>query len=280
MDDGDPKASPDAEPPRMRPVTPTHLASLVEGEALLRIDGLHAGHGATEVLHGVDLRLGTGQSLCVIGPNGAGKSTLLLAVAGLCNATAGSIALGGTDIMRLAPHERLARAGVACVLQDSSVFPDMTVEENMWMGGYLMASPARAREAAERIFDDHPQLAARRRQPARVLSGGERRMLEIARALMTRPRLLLLDEPLIGLSPAMIERVFRLLDDLQRRESKTIVMVEQNARRGLEWADIGYLMVGGRIMMAERAATMAALPDLGRLFLGDPHAASRARPGQ
>jgi branched-chain amino acid transport system ATP-binding protein len=144
----------------------------------------------------------------------------------------------------------------------------MTVEENLWMGGFLMDRPAEARAAAEAVLARYPRLAERRRQPARVLSGGERRLLEISRALVMNPRVLLIDEPSIGLEPRYIDMVFEILDDLQRRDGKTIVMVEQNAKKGLAFADIGYVLVSGRLALAARAADLLDNPDVGRLFLG------------
>jgi branched-chain amino acid transport system ATP-binding protein len=176
--------------------------------------------------------------------------------------------LNGTDITRLTSNDKLKHAGIAYVLQDDSVFPDMTVEENLWMGGYLMASPAQAREAAERIFQKQDRLADRRHQPARVLSGGERRLLEISRALVMDPQILLVDEPSIGLEPRYIDMVFEILTDLQRSEGKAIIMVEQNAKKGLEFADIGYVLVSGSVAMADRGDNLLHHPDVGRLFLG------------
>jgi branched-chain amino acid transport system ATP-binding protein len=144
----------------------------------------------------------------------------------------------------------------------------MTVEENLWMGGYLMEDPAHAREAAGKIFDKYPKLAERRHQPARVLSGGERRLLEISRALVMNPEVLLVDEPSIGLEPRFINMVFEILDDLQHNEGKTIIMVEQNAKKGLEFSDVGYVMVSGEIAMADKGDLLLADPEVGRLFLG------------
>jgi len=237
-------------------------------EAVLAIDGLVAGYGAMEILHGIDLRLSAGQSLCLIGPNGAGKSTVLHTLYGFARIGGGGIRFEGRDITRLSPNEKLKQAGIAYVLQDSSIFPDMTVEENLIMGGFLMDRPRAARTAAEAVLESYPRLAQRRRQPARVLSGGERRLLEISRALVMNPRLLLIDEPSIGLEPRYIEMVFEILDDLQRREGRTILLVEQNARKGLAFADIGYVLVSGRLALAGPAAELLDDPQVGRLFLG------------
>ncbi|MCY4311856.1 MAG: ATP-binding cassette domain-containing protein, partial [Rhodospirillaceae bacterium] len=214
---------------------------------------------------------GQGQSLCLIGPNGAGKSTVLHSIFGFANIFSGTITTGGAerqDVTALNSSEKLSSAGIAYILQDKSVFPDMTVEENLWMGGYLMPSPADAKRAAEEVFDKYDRLAARRTHPARVLSGGERRLLEISRALVMNPDILLVDEPSIGLEPRFIDMVFEILDDLQHGEGKTIIMVEQNAKKGLEFADIGYVLVSGQLAMARPGKELLADPEVGRLFLG------------
>ena len=144
----------------------------------------------------------------------------------------------------------------------------MTVEENLWMGGFLKDKPAEAKEAAEKVFDKYPRLAARRKHQAKVLSGGERRLLEISRALVMNPEILLVDEPSIGLEPRFIDMVFDILRDLQETEGKTIVMVEQNAKKGLEFADLGYVLVSGEVAIAGKGDELLENPDVGRLFLG------------
>jgi len=245
------------------------VAELAGGEPLLVVSDLHAGYGKMEILRGVDLMIAAGRSLCMIGPNGAGKSTVLHSIYGFTRITSGSIRIGGQDVTALSPNEKLRRAGIAYILQDNSVFPEMTVEENLWMGGYLMETPARAKEAAERVFSKYPRLAARRRQPARVLSGGERRLLEISRALVMDPRVLLVDEPSIGLEPRTIDLVFEILSDLRSNQGKAIVMVEQNAKKGLQFADVGYVLVAGSVARVGTGAELLADPEVGRLFLGD-----------
>ena len=244
------------------------LEALAKGEPAIDIRGLRAGYGRMEILHGIDLVAGRGQSLCLIGPNGAGKSTVLHAVFGFADVMAGSIQAGARDVTRLASSRRLADAGVAYVLQDNSVFPDMTVEENLLMGGFLLHRRGAAKQAAERVFDRYDRLALRRHRRAGVLSGGERRLLEISRALIMEPEVLLVDEPSIGLEPRFIDMVFEILSDLQRRDGKTIVMVEQNAKKGLEFADIGYVLVSGRLAMAGPGDVLLEDPEVGRLFLG------------
>ena len=247
------------------------LDALAGHKPHLRIDGLNAGYGQMEILHDFNLRVARGQSLCLIGPNGAGKSTVLHSIFGFTNIYSGTISTeqGGkpVDVTRLSSNEKLRSAGIAYILQDKSVFPGMTVEENLWLGAYLMSRNA-AKQAADKVFNKYPRLAARRKHPARVLSGGERRLLEISRALVMDPQVLLVDEPSIGLEPRFIDAVFDILGDLQHNEGKTIVMVEQNAKKGLEYADIGYVLVSGKLALARPAKELLGNPDVGRLFLG------------
>ncbi len=253
-------------------VSVAELDALVEGEPFVTIDNLYAGYGKMEILHDLSLRVGKGQSLCLIGPNGAGKSTILHAIFGFNRIFSGSISVGQganrSDVTRMTSNQKLRRAGIAYILQDKSVFPDMTVEENLWMGGYLMESPQQAHEAAEKVFAKYDRLAERRKKPAKVLSGGERRLLEISRALVMNPQVLLVDEPSIGLEPRFIDMVFEILDDLQHNEGKTIIMVEQNAKKGLEFADIGYVLVSGQVAIAGAGDDLLQNPEVGRLFLG------------
>ena len=249
-------------------VTAEKIAALAGPDPFVKIEGLRAGYGKMEILHSFNLQVAKGQSLCLIGPNGAGKSTVLHSIFGFTNIYGGSVVVNGRDVTRLSPKDKLRSAGVAYILQDKSVFPGMTVEENLWMGGYLMDKPAQAKQKAEEIFEKYPRLAERRRHAAKVLSGGERRLLEISRALVMNPEVLLVDEPSIGLEPRFIDMVFEILEDLQHKDGKTIVMVEQNAKKGLEFADIGYVLVSGELAMADRGDTLLQNPEVGRLFLG------------
>ncbi len=244
------------------------LAELAGPDPILAIDGLKAGYGKMEILHDFTLMAGAGQSVGMIGPNGAGKSTVLHSIYGFTNITGGSIKVNGDDVTALGAKDKLRRAGIAYILQDNSVFPDMTVEENLLMGGYLKTKPAEAKQAAERVLEKYPTLRQRRRQRAGVLSGGERRLLEISRALIMEPDILLVDEPSIGLEPRFIDMVFEILDDLRERERKTIIMVEQNAKKGLEFADVGYVLVSGQVAKAGPGQELLDDPDVGRLFLG------------
>ncbi len=244
------------------------LLGLVKGEPLLSIEGLNAGYGKMHIIHDFDMAIGAGQSLCLIGPNGAGKSTILHSIFGFTNIYGGSIKVRGNDVTRLTSNQKLKSGGIAYILQDNSVFPDMTVEENLLMGGFLMDNRADAFAATERVFDKYSRLKARAKERAGVLSGGERRLLEISRALIMEPDVLLVDEPSIGLEPRFIDMVFEILGDLQNVDGKTIIMVEQNAKKGLEFADLGYVLVTGELAMAGPGDELLEDPEVGRLFLG------------
>jgi len=248
--------------------TKDELWKLAGDKPFLKIENLVAGYGAMEILHSIDLAIGKGQSLCLIGPNGAGKSTILHSIYGFTDIKSGTITSRDVNVTRQKPNQKLAEAGIAYILQDNSVFPDMTVRENLLMGGYLMKTTKQAAQKADEMFDKYDRLAARANQPARILSGGERRLLEISRALVMDPDVLLVDEPSIGLEPRYIDMVFDILEGLQKDDGKTIIMVEQNARKGLEFADLGYVLVAGEVAMADTGDALLANPDVGRLFLG------------
>jgi branched-chain amino acid transport system ATP-binding protein len=176
------------------------------------------------------------------------------------NITGGQIRMGAIKVTHLKPKDKLRHTRIAYILQDNSIFPDMTVEENLNMGGYQLNDYGAAREATERVLEKYPRLRERQRQRAGVLSGGERRLLEISRALIMQPEVLLVDEQAIGLEPRYIDMVFDILDDLQHRNGKTIVLVEQNATKGLGFADIGYVLVSGQVAMAGAATNCRKTP--------------------
>ena len=254
------------------PISLEQLDDLAGNKPHVSIKNLVAGYGQMQILHDFDLRVGKGQSLCLIGPNGAGKSTILHAIFGFNRIFSGSIEIisenGSKNVTSMTPNQKLSEAGIAYILQDKSIFPNMTVEENLWMGGFLKNKPQEAKDAAEKVFDKYDRLANRRKHKAGVLSGGERRLLEISRALVMNPEILLVDEPSIGLEPRFIDMVFDILDDLQNTEGKTIIMVEQNAKKGLEFADIGYVLVSGQLAIAGTGDELLQNPKVGELFLG------------
>jgi len=247
---------------------PEDLRKLSSSDVHLTIKQLSAGYGKMEILHNFDLFVSKAQSLCLIGPNGAGKSTILHSIYGFTNIFSGKIEIEGKEITNMTPAQKLKSVGIAYILQDNSVFPDMTVEENLLMGGYIKEKTEESQKEAERIFEKYERLRNRRNQKAKVLSGGERRLLEISRALVMRPNVLLVDEPSIGLEPKYIDMVFEILRDLQQNEKKTIILVEQNAKKGLEFADIGYVLVSGQTAIAGKGNDLLSNPDVGRLFLG------------
>ncbi len=245
------------------------LKNLSSEDIHLTIKNLNAGYGKMEILHNFDLFVSKAQSLCLIGPNGAGKSTILHSIYGFTNIFSGKIEIDGKEITNLTPAEKLKSVGIAYILQDNSVFPDMTVEENLLMGGFIKDKTEESYQEAEKILDKYERLRNRRNQPAKVLSGGERRLLEISRALVMKPSVLLVDEPSIGLEPRYIDMVFEILGDLQKNEKKTqIILVEQNAKKGLEFSDIGYVLVSGQTAIAGRGDDLLKNDDVGRLFLG------------
>ncbi len=244
------------------------LDALTNNKPYLSIEKLKAGYGEMEILHDIDLRIGEGQSLCLIGPNGAGKSTILHSIFGFTRIFSGDISINGKQITNLSPNEKLKDSGIAYILQDNSVFPSMTVEENLLMGGFLLDKTDDAKKAVDDVFSEYNRLKKRRNNKASSLSGGERRLLEIARALIMNPKVLLVDEPSIGLEPRFINMVFEILGDLQNNQGKTIIMVEQNAKKGLEFSDIGYVIVSGELVLADYGSQLLENPEVGKLFLG------------
>ena len=241
---------------------------LSESSCHLKIEQLNAGYGKMEIIHNINLYVSKGQSLCLIGPNGAGKSTILHSIYGFTNIFSGQIQIEDNEITNLSPAEKLKSVGIAYILQDNSVFPDMTVEENLLMGGYTKDKTEESYQEVEKVFEKYTRLKERRNQLAKVLSGGERRVLEISRALVMKPTVLLVDEPSIGLEPRYIDMVFEILMDLQKNENKTIIMVEQNAKKGLEFADIGYVLTSGQIVLAGKGDDLLNNEAVGKLFLG------------
>ena len=233
---------------------------------LLEARGLTAGYGKMPILHGVSLEVRPGELVSVIGPNGAGKSTALKTVVGFVRASAGRVVFDGRDITGLQPFEVLPR-GLAYVPQGRIVFPQMTVLENLEMGAYIERDGARVRDALETVFGLFPALAERRRQNAGTLSGGEEQMVAIARALMTKPRLILLDEPSLGLSPKFVSLIFEKLAEM-KRSGYTLMVVEQNAARALAAADRGYVLELGRNRLEGAGRALLADPEVKRLYLG------------
>jgi branched-chain amino acid transport system ATP-binding protein len=233
---------------------------------LLAVEDLHVSYGKVEAVSGVTLALQAGQIVTVIGPNGAGKSTLLAALMGLLPAK-GAIRYQGSDFSGLLTEERV-RAGICLVPERRELFTEMTVEDNLILGAYTRwrERAAVARDLAE-VYARFPRLAERRRQLAGTLSGGERQMLALGRALMTKPRLLLLDEPSLGLAPLIVREIFRIVTAL-RDLGVSILLVEQNARAALETADFAYVLETGAIVHSGKAADLIHDPKVVASYLG------------
>jgi len=234
---------------------------------MLSLQDVDVHYGPVQALHGVSLEIREGEVVTLIGANGAGKSTALRLISGLIRPTAGELLFEGASLAKAAPHDIVAR-GVSHVPEGRRVFAGLTVLENLEMGAYLMAGRARVREALGEVFGLFPRLHERRTQRAGTLSGGEQQMLAIGRALMGRPRLLLLDEPSLGLAPNLVQSIFGVIADIQRR-GVTILLVEQNAHMALRVADRGYVLETGRIVLQDTAESLAANPQVRAAYLGE-----------
>ncbi len=230
------------------------------------LEGVVAGYGFGDVLRGLDLVAEEGEITCLIGPNGAGKSTVLRAVSGLLQPRLGSIKVGDREIAGVSPRAML-ELGVVHVPQERSLFPLMTVWENLLMGGYILRDRNEVKRRAETLVERFPLLRDRRAERAGSLSGGEQKTVEIARALMLEPRVLLIDEPSIGLSPRARSEVFATLASLSEG-GWTILLVEQNARSGLAIADRGAVLDGGVVKLTGAGSALLNDPEVGRLYLG------------
>jgi len=233
---------------------------------LLSAHGITAGYGMLDILHAVSLTVAPGEIVSIIGPNGAGKSTAFKAIVGLLRPRAGSVVFNGAEITGLRP-DLVLRRGLAYVPQGRIVFPQMTVLENLEMGAYTVRDEARIADALERVYALFPILRERHGQKAGTMSGGEQQMVAIARALMTAPRLILLDEPSLGLSPKFVALIFDRLVEM-KRAGYTLALVEQNAARALAIADRGYVLELGKNRLEGRGAALLADPEVKRLYLG------------
>jgi branched-chain amino acid transport system ATP-binding protein len=235
-------------------------------EVLLSLDEVDVRYGGVWSLRGVSLTVGAGEIVALLGPNGAGKTTTLRAISGLVAPSAGRITWQGQRIDRLRPED-VVRLGIAHVPEGRQIFPELTVEENLLIGSYPRRARDGVRSDVSRFFEQFPKLAARRTQPGGNLSGGEQQMLAIARALMASPRLVLLDEPSMGLAPRTVQEVFALLADLNR-SGVSLLLVEQNARMALKLAHRAYVLETGRIVLAGEAEELQRNPEVERSYLG------------
>jgi branched-chain amino acid transport system ATP-binding protein len=236
-------------------------------EALLSVRGLEVAYGGIAAVRGIDFRVHSGEMVTLIGANGAGKTTTLKALMGLVHPAAGRVRYNGADISGMPPH-RLVALGIALVPEGRGVFPRLTVEENIDMGAYCRKDKQEIHADHENIYALFPRLAERRRQIAGTLSGGEQQMLAIGRAIMARPRLLLLDEPSMGLAPLMVQKIFETVRAIAAT-GVTTLLVEQNAKLALEMCDRGYVMESGEITLHGEARALLANPQVRRAYLGE-----------
>jgi branched-chain amino acid transport system ATP-binding protein len=233
---------------------------------LLEIEDVKVHYGRVEALHGISLSVEEGEVVTLIGSNGAGKTTTLRTISGLQRPTSGRVRLAGEDITDVRP-EKIVGMGVGHAPEGRHIFARMTVQENLELGAFLRKDKAQAKKDADRVFELFPRLLERRRQVAGTLSGGEQQMLAIGRALMTKPRVLLLDEPSLGLAPILVETIFQVIEELNK-QGVTILLIEQNALLALRTATRGYVMETGNIVKSDTAEALLASDDVKRAYLG------------
>jgi branched-chain amino acid transport system ATP-binding protein len=234
--------------------------------AILEVDDLHTYYGAIHALKGITLSVDEGEIVTLIGANGAGKTTTLNSISGIVPARSGHIRLAGEDVTHLSPHNIVMR-GVVQVPEGRRMFARLTVDENLKMGGYTVKDPNDLRAGIERAFEMFPRLKERRGQTSGTLSGGEQQMLAMARALMSQPRILLLDEPSMGLAPVLVDSIFETIARLHGAGT-TILLVEQNARMALQIADRAYVIETGSIVMSDAASALREDPNVRKVYLG------------
>lgn len=247
---------------------------------MLKIENAHASYGRIEAIKGISLEIGSGEIVCLIGSNGAGKSTTLMTISGILAPSGGSVIFEGDEIKDLPPH-KIVSMGISQVPEGRRIFPKLTVRENLEMGKYLAVSrqpsavirrgeavPRPKDDQLEHVFDLFPILKERQKQMGGTLSGGEQQMLAIGRALMSRPKLLLLDEPSLGLAPIIVIKIFKTIKELNA-EGLTILLVEQNAKAALRLAHRGYVMESGRITKEGKGRDLLDDPDIKKAYLGE-----------
>jgi branched-chain amino acid transport system ATP-binding protein len=236
------------------------------GDVILELRGVHTYYGKIHALQGIDLDVREGEIVTLIGSNGAGKTTTLKTISGLLHPRAGTVHFAGRDVTRTPAHQ-MVHDGIGHAPEGRRIFSRLTVTENLQMGGYTRNSREVA-ENIESVYATFPRLRERASQKGGTLSGGEQQMLAIGRALMTRPKLLLLDEPSLGLAPILIQQIFAIIREINA-QGTTILLVEQNALQALDVADRGYVLQTGRVILTETARVLAANPDVRRAYLGE-----------
>ncbi|MDW9414297.1 ATP-binding cassette domain-containing protein [Sinorhizobium meliloti] len=233
---------------------------------MLRLEGIHAGYGATTILHGISLNVQAGEVVTIVGANGAGKTTTLRTVAGLIKPTAGRITFEGRDITRLPAHE-VVDLGITLIPEGRQLFADMTVHENLLMGAYRAEARAKQKDTLDQVLSLFPRVRERLSQSAGSLSGGEQQMVAIARGMMARPRLLMFDEPSLGLAPIIVQQVFDVIDTIVRTGA-TVLIVEQNVFHTLKAADRGYVLENGEIVLSDSSHALLTNDHVRQAYLG------------
>jgi len=243
-------------------------------EPLLRVNAIETYYGPIQAIHGVSLDVDQGQIVTVLGANGAGKTSVLRTVSGVLDPERGQVIFEGRDIARL-PPDKVMRLGICHVPEGREIFPFLTVRENLAMGAYTRRDSAGVARDTELCFDYFPRLKERESQRAGLLSGGEQQMLAISRALMGSPKLLLLDEPSLGLSPLLVQQIFGIIRRINREQNVSILLVEQNAHMALQTADFGYVLEVGRIVAADNCKNLMQRADIKEFYLGQKEAGAR-----
>ena len=234
---------------------------------MLELRNINTSYGNIQVLHDINLHVEQGEIITLIGANGAGKSTILMSICGIVPPGSGEVLFNGSSITHM-PPEKIVALGLSQVPEGRHIFPELTVAENLDMGAFLRNDTRQIQQDLDHVYTLFPILAERRHQPGGNLSGGEQQMLAISRALMARPRLLLLDEPSMGLAPLVIKQIFDIIQKINQEDKTTIFLVEQNANLALKTADRGYVLENGRITMHDRAEILLGNTDIQRAYLG------------
>jgi len=234
---------------------------------LLEITNLSTFYGNIQALHEISLSVKEKKIVCLIGSNGAGKTTTLNTVSGLLNPASGTISFAGKNIVGTAPHA-IVSMGISQVPEGRRVFPRLTVQENLDLGAFIRKDRSAVKEDIRYVYDTFPQLKGREKQPAGTLSGGEQQMLAMGRAMMSRPKLLLLDEPSMGLAPMVVKEIFRIIDEINN-DGTTILLVEQNAQMALKTSHRGYVLESGRIVLEDEASALLENDEVRKSYLGE-----------
>ncbi|MEM1797448.1 MAG: ABC transporter ATP-binding protein [Zestosphaera sp.] len=233
---------------------------------ILRLENVNAGYGEFRVLHDINLEVERGEVVAIVGPNGAGKTTLLKTIMGLTTLYSGKIVVEEVDVTRESPDKRVKR-GLVLIPEGRGLFPSLTVRENLLLGAYTVKSKEEVRERLELVYTLFPRLRERELQKAKTLSGGEAQMLAIARGLMSNPKLLMLDEPSLGLAPKIVAEVFEIIRKLREQYRISILLVEQHVKESLEIADRGYVIQGGRIVASGKSSDLLNVEELRKIYM-------------